>query len=177
MSYASIADMARVATKGWDDLAQRAVQDARATGAQLRTVAEGGDTSGFDPAQLARLQAAVALLTDILQRTSRYADGYILPRYQHRHADTGVPGGPLPAELIAGSDVPTAVATIALRRLMGTAIDRDTADNTRWADQYLRDIADGRVTLGRADSATPQPPGRMISSTVCKSIAWEHYPL
>ena len=71
---------------------------------------------------------------------------------------------PLPAHLVAGSDLPTVVATIAYRRLMGTALSEDADRNTAWAEKYLRDLADGRVTFGATDTATPQPPGRMASS-------------
>lgn len=167
MPYATPADLARVATRGWDDLAQRSVQDARLPGALLRTLYEGGSAAGADPAALELARRALELLHDVLERASRHADTYIQPRYQGAL--------PLPAHLVAGSDLPSVVATIAYRRLMGASISEDVERNTRWADQYLRDLADGRVSLGGSDRHTPQPPGRMISCTAPKTIDWRTY--
>ena len=41
MAYATVADVARVATRGWDDIAQRAVQNARVPGETLRALYSG----------------------------------------------------------------------------------------------------------------------------------------
>lgn len=167
MPYATCADLARVATRGWDDLAQRTAQNARVGGELLRALYEGGPVAGVDAALLDMAHRALELLHDVLERTSRYADTYIQPRYQGAL--------PLPAHLVAGSDLPTVVATLAYRRLMGTSLDEDVDRNTRWAAQYLRDLSDGRVTLGGSDNNTPQPPGRMVSRTAPKSIDWHRY--
>lgn len=167
MSYATPADVARLATRGWDDIAQRVAQDARVTGALLRALYESGDTSAWSAEAISGGAAALASLADSLERASRHADTYIAPRY------AGVL--PLPADLVAGSDLPSVVAAIVLRRLMGVSIPKDVSDNTRWADEYLRDLAAGRVSLGGSDSATPQPPGRMKSRTSPKYIDWERF--
>lgn len=167
MSYATPADVARLATSGWDDVAQRVAQDARVTGQLLRTIYEGGDTSAWTEEAIALAESALAALSDSLERASRHADTYIAPRY------AGVL--PLPADLVAGSDLPSVVAAIVLRRLMGVNIPKDVTDNTRWADEYLRDLAAGKVSLGARDSATAQPPGRMKSRTPPKSIDWSAY--
>ena len=167
MSYATPADIARVATRGWDDLAQRVIQNARVPGELLRTLYEGGSTATYAADVVAMAQRGLEQLRDVLERSSRHADTYIQPRYQ------GVL--PLPAHLVNGSDLPTVVATIAYRRLMGTSLSEDVDRNTKWAEQYLRDLADGRVTLGATDQATPQPPGRMRSRSACKTIDWRRY--
>lgn len=167
MSYATPADLARVATRGWDDIAQRVVQNARVSGELLRTLHEGGSTAGVDADVLAMARRALDLVGDVLERSSRHADTYIQPRYQ------GVL--PLPAHLVNGSDLPTVVATLAYRRLMGASLSEDVDRNTKWAEAYLRDLADGRVTFGATDNSTPQPPGRMVSRTPCKTIDWHRY--
>lgn len=147
MLYATLADLARVATGGWVDLAQRAGRDARVGGELLRTRAGGGDVSAWPADAVAAADDALAVLGDVLERTSRHADTYINPRFR----------GPLPADLVATSDLPTVVATIAYRRLFGAAVGKELAEATRWADQYLRDLADGRVSLGRHDAQGADP--------------------
>lgn len=167
MAYATAADVARLATRGWDDVAQRVAQDARVPGALLRALFEGADTSTWAPAAVALGQQALASLNDSLERASRHADTYIAPRYK------GVL--PLPDHLVDGSDLPSVVAAIVLRRLMGATVSKDATDNTRWADEYLRDLRDGRVSLGATDTATAQPPGRMVSRAPRKTINWNNY--
>ena len=167
MPYATPADVARVATRGWDDIAQRAVQNARVPGETLRLLYSGGSMAGVAADVLELAQRGLEHVQDVLERTSRHADTYIQPRYQGQL--------PLPGHLVSGSDLPTVVATIAYRRLMGASLSEDTDRNTAWAEKYLRDLADGRVTLGATDNATPQPPGRMSSSAPCKTIDWNQY--
>ena len=167
MAYATPADLARVATRGWDDIAQRAVQNARVSGELLRALYAGESTAGMEADVLALAERGLAHVVDVLERTSRHADTYIQPRYQGKL--------PLPAHLINGSDLPTVVATIAYRRLMGASLSEDVDRNTAWAEKYLRDLADGKVTFGATDNATPQPPGRMVSSAPCKTIDWRQY--
>lgn len=145
--YATLADLARVATAGWDDLAQRAVSDARVTGQLLRTLAEAGDTSAWPAEVVLEAGHALVVLEDTLDRASRHADTYINPRYR----------GPLADALVAASDLPTVVATIAYRRLFGAQLPKEVAEGTRWADAYLRDLADGRVSLGQHDAQGADP--------------------
>lgn len=140
MSYATLDDLARAATNGWAELAQRACRDARVDGALLRAVATSGDLSAWSAEAIALAQAGVALLTDEAERVSRYADTFLAPRY--------APILPLSAGVLAGTDLPTVLATIALRRLYGHAVTDDMLKATRWADDYLRDLAAGRVSLG-----------------------------
>lgn len=148
MRYASLADLVRVATHGWDELAQRAVQDARVDGALLRTLADEGDVSAW-PAELVILaEDGLARLAADLERASRHADTYITPR---------LAGMPLSSEAVAASDLPTVVASIAYRRLYGAAASDDIRKSTAWADQYLRDFADGRVSIGGNDPQGADP--------------------
>ena len=167
MSYATPADLARVATRGWDDLAQRVVQNARLSGEVLRGLYTGEDMSATAPEVLDMAQRCLDQLGDVLERASRHADTYIQPRYQGQL--------PLPAHLVSGSDLPTVVATMGYRRLMGASLPEEIRKNTDWAEKYLRDVAAGLVTFGATDNTTPQPPGRMVSSTSCKTIDWERY--
>lgn len=141
--YATLSDLARVATNGWDEIAQRVAQDARVDGGLLRAVSEGDDTSAWPVAVVATAQDAYARILDTLVRASRHADTYITPR---------LGGAPLAPAQVAASDLPTVVATIAYRRLHGAAVSEDLRKSTAWADQYLRDFADGRVSIGGNDS-------------------------
>ena len=164
MMYATVYDLARVATGGWAELAERTAQDARVDGALLEATANGADRADWGEAVWPLADAALASLEDTLARTSRYADGFIAPRY----------GAVLSTSLLASSDLPTAVATIALRRLRGTTISREVHDATRWADAYLSDIASGRISLGTLDAQGQDPasrhsftPRRITDETLC----------
>lgn len=150
MRYATLGDLARVASNGWDELAQRGSRDRRVTGVLLRTLAEGGDTSAFPAEAVTEAGYALDVLNDSLDRASRHADTYIAPR-----APT-----PVSAERLEGSDLPTVVAAIALRRLYGTTVPEAVLQGTKWADQYLRDFADGRVSLG---AGHPAPGGDNVT--------------
>lgn len=147
MSYATLADLARIATAGWDELAQRGVRDARVSGQLLRTLAEGGDTSAWPAEVVTEGEHALVVLEESLDRASRHADTYIAPRF----------GTPVPPELVATSDLSSVVAAIALRRLYGTTVPKEVLDGTKWADDYLRDVAAGRVSLGNADAPGTDP--------------------
>lgn len=142
MRYATLSDLVRVATHGWDELAQRVAQDARVDGALLRAVAESGDVSEWPDDVVALAAEGLARLEDTLTRASRHADTYITPR---------LAGMPLSASVVAASDLPTVVATIAYRRLYGAAASEDIRKGTAWADAYLQDFAAGRVSLGTTD--------------------------
>ena len=150
MRYATVFDLARVATGGWNELAERTVQDARIDGALLEATATGADRSAWGEALWPLADAALARLDDTLARTSRYADAFIVPRY----------GAFLSAGLVASSDLPTAVATLALRRLRGTTVSPEVQAATKWADDYLRDLASGRLSLGTLDAQGQDPESR-----------------
>ncbi|MCK9988676.1 MAG: hypothetical protein AzoDbin1_05148 [Azoarcus sp.] len=140
MNYATLDDLARAATNGWAELAQRACRDARVDGALLRAVATSGDVSAWSAEAIALAQAGVVVLADEVERVSRYADTFLVGRYAAVL--------PLSAGVLAGTDLPTVVATIAVRRLYGHAATEEMLKATRWADDYLRELAAGRVSLG-----------------------------
>lgn len=152
MDYATLDDLVRVSVSGWPELAQRAARDARITAPMLRTVATGGDTAGF-PADLVAVAAeGVEVLRDQIAAASRHADTFLANRY---------PGG-LTAEQLAASDLSTVVATIAWRRMFGPAVDETVLKATKWADDYLRDVANGVVSLGAAAASGPDESGEVL---------------
>ncbi len=174
MAYASVDDLARAATGSWDELAQRAASGAAAAlvdGELLRATAAGADRSA-DPghwsveAQLAAT-AALERLADALERASRHADTYLFPRYRAAM--------PLAPELVQGSDLPSVVAAIALRRLYGTTVPEELRRGTQWADDYLTAISRGTVSLGVADVAVAQPAGRTLARAPAKAFDWSGY--
>lgn len=146
--YATLSDLARVATAGWNELAQRAAQDARITGALLRALDEGQATSGWPDEVVELAHTAHARLVEDLERASRHADTYITPR---------LGGVPLSPGAVAASDLPTVVASIAYRRLYGAAAPEEIRKSTAWADDYLKDFAAGRVSIGGNDPQQADP--------------------
>ncbi|MEW6446324.1 MAG: phage protein Gp36 family protein [Pseudomonadota bacterium] len=165
--YATPADLARNATDGWHELAQRATRSPLVSGELLRLTFEQGDRSAYDGEAIALADDGLAVLDDALERASRHADTYLAPRYQAVM--------PLSAELIAGSDLPSAVAVIALRRLYGHSVPDEVRNGTKWADDYLRDLSTGKASLGQADTATAAVPGRMHISAPGKTFDWGSY--
>jgi phage gp36-like protein len=165
--YATIADIARAATGGWDELAQRASPDPRVDGVLLKLSVDGGDRSAYDADVIALADTAVQWLSDVMAGANRHADTYLAPRYQAVM--------PLSDELIASSDLPAAVSAIALRRLFGAALPDEIRRGTDWADTYLRDLSAGRASLGVADTQTAHVPGRMSVSAPSKTFDWGRY--
>ncbi|ANJ66056.1 hypothetical protein A9404_00480 [Halothiobacillus diazotrophicus] len=165
--YATIDDIARAATGGWDELAERAIPDPRVDGTLLQLTVTGGDRSGYAAEVIALADDALVWLSEVLAGAGRHADTYLAPRYQAVM--------PLSDELIGSSDLPAAVAAIALRRLYGAQLPDAIRKGTDWADTYLRDLSAGRASLGVADTQTAQVPGRMSVQTAKKSFDWERY--
>lgn len=150
MLYATPADLARVAPGGWLELAQRGGCGARVTAGLFEAVATGADLDAWDAGQVEDATRGLARLMEELERVSRHADTYLVPRYGRR----------LTPELLAGSDLPTVVATIALRRLYGHAATEDMRRATDWADRYLVDLRAGRASLGTPDAQGADPETR-----------------
>lgn len=148
MAYATPADIARVAAQGWEELAQRASHDPSVTGDLLQATYEGGDRSAWPVEAQAAADEALAVVQEQAKRASRHADTYISPRY---------PSVPLAADLVADTDLPTVVATIALRRMYGTALTEEMRKSMLWADDYLRDLSAGRVSLGSQSAPEGDP--------------------
>ncbi len=150
MLYATFSDLARVAPGGWLELAQRAGCGPAVSAALFAAVALGDELDAWSSDQVADATRGVSQLLDTLERTSRHADTYIVPRYGQR----------LSAEVLSGSDLPTVVATIALRRLYGHSATEDMRRSTDWADKYLADLAAGRASLGTPDVQENDPETR-----------------
>lgn len=152
--YATVSDLLRAATGGWDDLAQRASTSPLVDGALLQATAEATNRSAWTAEACAYADAALARLQDVLNRASRHADTYLFPRYRQTM--------PLAEELVQSSDLPSVVAAIAYKRLYGTNLPEDVRKGVQWADDYLRDLSRGVVSLGVQDAAVT-PAGQVLS--------------
>lgn len=166
-AYATLQHLADAATGGWLELAQRATSDPDVDGALLQATAQAGDRSAWSPEAQAAADAALVRLQDALERASRHADTYLFPRYRQQM--------PLPPDLVNGSSLPAVVAAIALKRLYGTSVPEELRKGTQWADDYLRDLAKGVVSLGGADTTVATPAGRMATRAPAKAFNWERY--
>jgi phage gp36-like protein len=166
-AYATVDDLVAAATDGWAELAQRSAPDAVVDAAVLQAVATGAHTADWPVDVVAAATAALARLQAALERASRHADGYILPRYRQAM--------PLTPELLEGSSLPAVVAAIALRRLYGSTVPEDLRRGTAWADEYLQALARGTVSLGAADVQVAQPSGSVSARTRAGAFDWEAY--
>lgn len=166
MSYATLDDLLLAATNGWTELAQRGAPEAVLEPTLLKAVHAGADVSAWPAEAVVVATAARTRLLAALEMASKHADTYLFPRYR-----TAMP---LSADLVQGSSLPAAVATIALKRLYGTALPEEVRRGAAWADEYLRDIAKAVVSLGGADTAT-QPAGRVAASAPPSSFDWSRY--
>ena len=166
-SYATLDDLARAATGGWDELAQRAGASALVDGALLQATVLFAERDAWSLEAQGLANQALARLEDALERASRHADTYMFPRYRAVM--------PLAAELVLSSDLPSVVAAIALKRLYGTSVPEELRKGTQWADDYLRDLSKGTVSLGAVDATVAQPAGRMTSRPPVKAFDWKQY--
>lgn len=165
--YATIPDLVNAATGGWTELAQRAAPESVLDPALLMAVSSSGDGSNWTSDEIAVATTSLARLQDVLERASRHADTYLFPRYRNRM--------PLPDELVQGSSLPAAVAAIALKRLYGTSVPEDLRRGSAWADEYLRGLSKGEVSLGGSDTDVAQPPGRMAIRAKRSAFDWGSY--
>lgn len=136
-------------------------------GALLQALADGGDASAWPTEDHALAAGALERLQDALERASRHADTYLFPRYRAHM--------PLPADLVQASSLPSAVAAIALKRLYGTSVPEELRKGAQWADDYLRDLSAGKVSLGMPDTEVAQPAGRMVSRSPGGAFDWRAY--
>lgn len=167
MVYATLNDLLLAATGGWDELAQRAAMNALVDGQLMQATAEGTSLTAWTVPAIEAADAALLRINDVLARASAHADTYMFPRYRTVM--------PLSAELVAGSSLPAAVAAIALKRLYGHLVPEDVRNGTKWADDYLRDLSKGVVSLGGLDATVAQPAGRMVSRAQAKAFDWGGY--
>lgn len=167
MSYATLEHLLHAATGGWDELAQRASASALVTGELLRLTVQGGDRSAYSLDAQLDADGALARMNTALELASRHADTHLFPRYR-----TALP---LSAEVVAGSDLPSVVATIALKRLYGTTVPEEIRKGAQWAEDYLMALAKGQVSLGRDDTEVAQPSGRTVARAPSKAFDWDAY--
>ncbi len=167
MAYATIADLLQAATGGWDELAQRAAMSALVDGQLMQATVEGTERTAWTVPAIEAADAALLRMNEALARASAHADTYMFPRYR-----TVMPLAP---ELVAGSSLPAAVAAIALKRLYGHLVPEDVRKGTQWADDYLRDLSKGVVSLGGADATVAQPAGHMVTRAQTKTFDWSGY--
>lgn len=168
MPYATVDQLAQAATGGWGELAARACPTHPGLDAALvQAVASGGDTVAWPADDVAVAQQGVQRLTDVLDMASRHADTYLYPRYRQQM--------PLPPDVVASSPLPDVVAALALRRLFGAEVPEGIAKGTKWADDYLRDLSKGVVSLGAMDTAVATPAGRTQVRTPPKAFDWGAY--
>ncbi len=167
MDYATIADLLQAATGGWDELAQRAAMNALVDGQLMQATVDGTERTAWTVPAIEAADAALLRMNEALARASAHADTYMFPRYRTVM--------PLPAELVAGSSLPAAVAAIALKRLYGHLVPEEVRNGTKWADDYLRDLSKGVVSLGGLDATVAQPAGHMVSRAQAKAFDWGSY--
>lgn len=138
MAYCTPADMAAVATGGWNELAQRTAQDRRVIGATLQSVCA-GEPPALDAETLALAQSAAARLRELCEQVTNFANTFIAVRYST----------PLDADTVRTSDLSTVCATLALVRLYGLAATDDVRKSAAWATDYLKSVQRGEASLGR----------------------------
>lgn len=167
MAYATPGQLAAAATGGWDEVAQRASPSALVVGELLRATALSLDRSAWSPEAQAEADAAMLRIGEALDMAGRHADTHLYPRYRDQM--------PLAAELVQASDLPTVVATIALKRLYGTTVPEEVRKGAQWAEDHLMALAKGQVSLGVLDTEVAQPQGRTVARTPAKSFDWSGY--
>lgn len=167
MAYATLQQLADAASGGWQELAQRASHNGFVDGELLQLAATGADMSGYDLQLQTGVTAALARIADALERASRHADTYLFPRYRAAL--------PLTPELLAGSDLPSVVAAIALKRLYGTLVPEELRRSTQWADDYLAALSKGTASLGQLDTAVAPPSRAPLVRTRPRRADWQGY--
>lgn len=166
VAYATVAELAQVATDGWEELAQFASRNPGVTGYLLQQRFN-GESPDEDPALIAAADSALEQLQELLESVSRYADTYLNQRYRDQV--------PLVPDLYENTGLPFAVAAIALGRLYGLKKSEDMRKAIAEQDSYLRDLAAGRASLNYQQPSTPDEPGRMTVSARPSAFAWDKY--
>lgn len=167
MVYATLNDLLQAAAHGWDDLAQRAGMNALVDAELMQATVGGAARTQWSAPAIAAADAALLRMNEALGRASAHADTYLFPRYRAVM--------PLAPELVAGSSLPAVVAAIAFKRLHGAMVPDEVRKGSQWADDYLRDVSKGVVSLGAVDATVAQPAGRMVSRVPPKAFDWGSY--
>lgn len=159
MSYATATDL--INRFDADEIAQRAdrVTPRRVFGDLLTVVASGGDTSAFDPADVAQAQVALARVQRALDDARDTVDSYISARYT-------LPISPVPAIL------QRTACDLARFYLYDDTATEQVKDRHTAAMKLLDDVRAGRAQLG-ADAATgEQPPSSAGAELVSGGKVW-----
>lgn len=166
VAYATIDELAQVATDRWDELAQLVSDDRDVTGDLLQRKFN-NETLDEDPAVISAVDAALVALQECLESVSRYADTYLNQRYRELI--------PLAPEHYQDTGLPFAVAAIALGRLYGLRKSDDMRKTLAEQDSYLRDLASGKASLNYQQPSTPDEPGRMKVKAKKSAFDWSNY--
>lgn len=150
MSYATATDM--LTRFDADEIAQRAdrVMPRRVFGDLLAVLASGGDTSAFEPADVAQGQVAMTRLQRALDDARDTVDSYISARYT-------LPISPVPAILQRSA------CDLARFYLYDDVATEQVKDRHAAAMKLLADVRDGKAQLG-AESATGEQPASTASA-------------
>lgn len=161
MPYATATDLLFF---GANELAQLAApEDNRVTGELLRLTIAGGDRSTYTAAEIAAADAALVRLNGVLDRASKRIDSYLAPRYPL----------PLDAQLIAGSELIQACMDISRFMLMEDAATDTVKDRYDRAIAWLRDLSNGKASLGPVDTGVAAPTGRPVLRTGISGYDWD----
>ena len=138
VAYATIDELAQVATDSWDELAQLISDNRDVTGDLLRARFN-AESLSENPSLIAALDEALNALQEQLLSVSRYADTYLNQHYRELI--------PLASEHYQNTGLPFAVAAIALGRLYGLRKSDDMHKTLTEQENYLRDLAAGKASL------------------------------
>lgn len=139
-AYATVLDL--VGRYGPDELAQRTDRQLPrlVTGQMLQTAAEGGDLSGLDEQQQVAIAASLVVLEQALTDASVMVNGYVASRYP-------VPMASVPTVLIR------LTCELARYHLYEDACPENIEKRYNAALKTLRDIADGKLSLGESNTS------------------------
>jgi phage gp36-like protein len=163
MPYATPTDLLFFGAAELSQLA--APEDNRVTGDLLRLTIESGDRSAHTAEEIAAADAALLRLEGVLDRASKRIDSYLAPKYPL----------PLSSELIAGSELGQACMDISRFLLMEDAATDTVKDRYDRAVAWLRDLSNGKASLGPVDTAVATPTGRPVLRTGVSGHDWNTY--
>lgn len=159
MTYATATDM--LTRFDADEIAQRAdrVMPRRVFGDLLTVLASGGDTSGFDPADVAQGQVAMTRLQRALDDARDTVDSYISARY-------ALPISPVPAIL------ERTACDLARFYLYDDNATEQVKDRHTVAMKLLADVRDGKAQLGAEGATGEQPVSTASAELVSGGKVW-----
>lgn len=161
--YATAIDMLN--RFGATELAQLgAPDDSRVTAELLELTVEDSDRSAYPADEQAAADEAVSRIEGELQNASRMMDTYIAPRYRL----------PLASELVSGGNLVQVCTDIARFELHRTP-PKDVETRYERRLTWLRDVGNGRASLGEADTGTATPGGRVVVAGGESAHDWDTF--